>query len=90
MEFDWRRAIERNSEELCVIAARLIVIAGIQAGRTVSSLPRHLLYLRILAMLRPAEYAARRLIVMAACKLVQEHRLAACDRGPPARAKLEA
>ena len=43
-------------------------MAGIQAGRTVATLPRHL-YWRILGVLRPAEYAARRLIVMATCKL---------------------
>jgi hypothetical protein len=71
MEFDWPLAIDRNSEALCAIAARLIVMAGIQAGRTVATLPRHL-YRRILSLLRPAEYAARRLIVMAACKLVPD------------------
>jgi hypothetical protein len=69
MEFDWRRAIDRYSEDLCAIAARLIVMAGIQAGRTAPTLPRRL-YWRILSLLRHAEYAARRLIVMAACKLV--------------------
>jgi hypothetical protein len=68
MEFDWRRAIDRYSEQLCAIAARLIVMAGIAVGRTVETLPRHL-YWRILSVLRPAEYAARRLIAMAACKL---------------------
>jgi len=68
MEFDWRRAIDRNCEELCALAARLIVMAGIQAGRKAETLPRHL-YWRILALLRPAEFAARRLIAMAACKL---------------------
>ncbi len=66
--FNWRMAIDRNSEALCAIAARLIVMAGIQAGCAVATLPRHL-YWRILSLLRPAEYAARRLIVMAACKL---------------------
>ena len=68
MEFDWRVAIDRNCEILCTIAARLIVMAGIQAGRSNPFLPRHL-YLRILSVLRPAEFAARRLIAMAACKL---------------------
>ena len=69
MEFDWRGAIDRNCEILCDIAFRLIVMAGIEAGRTAETLPRHL-YLRILAILRPAEFATRRLIAMAACKLV--------------------
>jgi len=68
MEFDWRRAIDLNCEKLCDIAFRLLVMAGIQAGRTNPTLPRGL-YLRILAILRPAEFAARRLIAMAACKL---------------------
>ena len=52
MEFDWRGAIDRNCEELGTIVARLIVMAGIAAGRTVETLPRHL-YWRILALLRP-------------------------------------
>ena len=69
MEFNWRGAIDRNCEILCDIAFRLIAMAGIQAGRKADTLPRHL-YLRILAILRPAEFAARRLIAMAACKLV--------------------
>ncbi|WP_425419288.1 hypothetical protein [Oricola indica] len=69
MEFNWRRAVDRNCEILCTIAGRLIVMAGIHAGRTADTLPRYL-YLRILALLRPAEFAARRLIAMAACKLV--------------------
>jgi len=68
MEFDWRRAIDLNCEKLCDIAFRLLVMAGIQAGRKADTLPRGL-YLRILSILRPAEYAARRLIAMAACKL---------------------
>ena len=68
MEFDWRVAIDLNCEKLCDIAFRLLVMAGIQAGRSNPFLPRHL-YLRILSILRPAEFAARRLIAMAACKL---------------------
>lgn len=69
MEFDWRKAIDRCGEDLAAIAARLIAMAGIAAGRTVETLPRHL-YFRVLALLRPAEFAVRRLIAMAACKLV--------------------
>jgi hypothetical protein len=68
MEFNWRGAIDRNWENLCSIAARLTLMAAIQAGRGADTLPRQL-YLRILAILRPAEFAARRLIAMAACKL---------------------
>ena len=68
MEFDWQKAIDRCGETLCAIAAQMIVMAGIETGRTVETLPRRL-YLRVLALLRPAEYAARRLIAMAACKV---------------------
>jgi hypothetical protein len=68
MEFNWRGAIDRNWETLCSIAARLTLMARSQAGLAADTLPRQL-YLRILALLRPAEFAARRLIAMAACKL---------------------
>ena len=81
MEFDWRRAIDLNCEILCDIAFRLIVMAGIEAGRTAETLPCHL-YLRILAILRPAEFAARRLIAMAACKLPLD--IGPLRRGRPA------
>ena len=68
MEFNWRGAIDRNCEILCDIAFRLLVMAGIQAGRSNPTLPRHL-YLRILAILRPAEFAARRLAKLKAYRL---------------------
>jgi hypothetical protein len=68
MEFDWGAAVDHYGEQLCAIAARLIVMAGIKGMVSVPTLPRRL-YWRILSVLRPAEYAVRRLIVMAACKL---------------------
>jgi len=71
MEFDWKRAVDHYGEELCAIAAQLIVMAGMQGFRMVETLPRHL-YVRILSILRPAEYAARRLILMAACKIIPD------------------
>jgi hypothetical protein len=73
--FNWRKAVERYGDELCAIAAQLIVMAGMQGFRVVETLPRHL-YLRILSILRPAEYAARRLILMAACKIIGAHQRA--------------
>ena len=82
MEFDWRGAIDRNCEILCDIAFRLIVMAGIEAGRTAETLPRHL-YLRILSILRSAEFATRRLIAMAACKLDFRFRMAAPKAAEP-------
>jgi hypothetical protein len=66
--FNWKRAVERYSDELSEIVAELIVMAGLQGVAFVDTLPRRL-YFRILSILRPAEYAARRIILMAACKL---------------------
>lgn len=69
MEFNWARAIEKNREDLIRVVTTLFVMAGLRTGNTVTTLPRFL-HRRILGLLRPAEYAARRLILMAACKLV--------------------
>lgn len=68
-DFDWERAIARNFEVLERIVAQLFALAGVTSLRPVAeTLPRYL-RIRILAILRPAEFAARRLIAMAACKL---------------------
>ncbi|QKV17352.1 hypothetical protein [Oricola thermophila] len=74
MEFDWKRAVERNLDDLLRIVARLFFLAGIRTGRSLVFLPRSLRS-RILSVLRPAEFAARRLIVVAACKLEREVKL---------------
>ena len=63
---DWARAIERNSEALKAIVAALFVMLGSQA---VARLPRPL-HRAVLSVLRPAESAVRRLIVIAARGLV--------------------
>lgn len=69
MDFFWERAIERNFEALESIVLQLFALAGVNSLRpVVDTLPRYL-RIRILSILRPAEFAARRLIVMAACKL---------------------
>ncbi|GAB4363167.1 MAG: hypothetical protein Kow0026_27510 [Oricola sp.] len=81
MKFDWKRAVERNLDELIGIVTRLFVMAGIRTGRSVVLLPRGL-RLRILSILRPAEFAARRLIVMAACGLVRDVKLRPVPDGP--------
>jgi len=65
---DWAGAIEKNRDDLLDIVVRLFVLAGIRTGHSVFMLPRSL-RIRLLALLRPAEFAARRLIAMAACKL---------------------
>ncbi|QKV19908.1 hypothetical protein [Oricola thermophila] len=71
MAFDWKRAVERNLDDLLRIVARLFLLAGIRTGRSLVFLPRALRS-RVLSILRPAEFAARRLIVMAACKLERD------------------
>jgi hypothetical protein len=63
---DWARAIERNSEALKAIVAALFVMLG---SATVGRIPRPL-HRAVLSVLRPAEAAMRRLIVIAARGLV--------------------
>lgn len=62
---DWALAIDRNREVLSRIVAALCAMVGLVDGSTVSTLPRHLRS-RVLRVLRPAESAVRRLIVIAA------------------------
>jgi hypothetical protein len=62
---DWDRAIERNSEALKAIVAGLIAMLGLAGGATVARIPRPLRR-AVLGVLRPAESALRRLIVIAA------------------------
>jgi hypothetical protein len=59
---DWDRAIERNSEALKTIVAGLFAMLG---DATAARLPREL-HRAVLSVLRPAESALRRLIVIAA------------------------
>ncbi len=62
---DWPLAIDRNREALKRIVAALFVMTG---GAMATSLPRHI-FAAILLVLRPAESAVRRLIVIAARRL---------------------
>ncbi len=66
MDFDWARAIERNSEALNGIVAALFAMLG---DAMVARLPRSI-HSAALRVLRPAESAVRRLIVIAARGLV--------------------
>ncbi|MGE3831837.1 MAG: hypothetical protein AB7F76_12655 [Parvibaculaceae bacterium] len=66
---DWDRAIERNSEALKAIVATLFAMLGLKDDATVARLPREL-HRAVLSVLRPAESALRRLIVIAARGLV--------------------
>jgi hypothetical protein len=76
---DWNLAIERNKEALKRILAMLIVMIGaakrddpdMSAGQRTATLPRHL-HRFVLRLLRPAESATRRLIIIAARGLVVE------------------
>ncbi len=66
---DWARAIERNSEALNGIVAALFAMLGLAGTDTVSRIPVPL-HIAVLRVLRPAESALRRLIVIAARGLV--------------------
>jgi hypothetical protein len=70
---DWPVAIERNRVALQRIVEMLFAMAGLAEGGPVAALPRDLRN-RILRILRPAESAARRLIVIAARDLVVDVR----------------
>jgi hypothetical protein len=76
---DWQLAISRNREALTRIIAALFALAGLVEGKAVDVLPRHI-YRTILCVLRPAESAVRRLIIIAARGLVLAPR---CVRGAP-------
>ena len=66
---DWAKAIERNSEALIGIVAALFAMLGLQGAATVARIPREV-HRAVLRVLRPAESAMRRLIVIAARGLV--------------------
>lgn len=62
---DWNRAIEINRTALTRILAALIAMVGLAGGGIPARLPRQV-YGAALLVLRPAEAAVRRLIVIAA------------------------
>jgi hypothetical protein len=66
---DWDLAIERNSEALKGIIAALFAMLGLDGEATVARIPQPL-HRAVLRLLRPAESAVRRLIVIAARGLV--------------------
>jgi hypothetical protein len=65
---DWPLAISRNRTALLAIITALIRSLGLAGGGRLTTLP-HFLYHRVLATLRQAESAARRLIVIAAYEM---------------------
>ena len=66
---DWERAINRNSEALKGIIVTLFAMLGLDGTETVGRIP-HRLHRAVLRVLRPAESAVRRLIVVASRGLV--------------------
>ncbi len=66
---DWPLAIDRNRDQLLRIIAALFAMAGLSEGARVALLPRHV-YRAVLNVLRPAESAVRRLIIIVARGLV--------------------
>ncbi|HTV69976.1 MAG TPA: hypothetical protein VMF90_15700 [Rhizobiaceae bacterium] len=64
---DWNVVVTKNREMLVGILAALVAMAGLSETRT--HLPRHI-HRAVLRLLRPAESAARRLIIIAARGLV--------------------
>jgi hypothetical protein len=61
---DWDQIVERNRERLLTVLAPLLAVLGFDPRRRLE-MPRHF-YRSWLILLRPAESAVRRLIVMAA------------------------
>ena len=66
---DWDLAIKRNSEALAGIVAALFAMLGLVGEPTVARIPQTF-HSAVLRVLRPAESALRRLIVIAARGLV--------------------
>jgi hypothetical protein len=62
---DWGRAIKINRDALIEIVAAIFKLLGLEGQGTLSRMPCYL-HRRALRLLRPAESAARRLIVIAA------------------------
>ncbi|MGL4489351.1 MAG: hypothetical protein ACRCU5_07900 [Rhizobiaceae bacterium] len=65
---NWPLAIDKNREKLLRIVIALMASLGLVKGDILTTLPFHL-YRKTLIMLRPAEAAVRRLIVMAAYEM---------------------
>ena len=78
---DWDGIIERNAERLVAVLTELFAMAGFGRGGT-ALMPRHVCR-AVLALLRPAESALRRLIVIAARGIVVKLRNGGVARAFP-------
>ena len=70
---DWPLVINRNRDLLLKIIASLYAMAGFAGGAVAEMMPRRI-YGALMLVLRPAESAVRRLIVIAARGLVLKPR----------------
>ena len=68
---NWPVAIQRNRDALLRIVAMLFAIAGLDENTATATLPRHLRFY-LIRILRPAESALRRLVIIAARGLIVE------------------
>jgi hypothetical protein len=78
---DWDNIIERNRERILLAIAPLLAVLGFDLRRR-EEVPRHF-HRTLIALLRPAESAVRRLIIIAARGIVVTLRLGV-SRGFPA------
>ncbi len=78
---DWAMAIERNSEALFRVVASLVAMVRVRGGGMAAFLPRDI-YTAAMILLRPAESAVRRLIIMAARGIVVKLKLGAARAFP--------
>jgi hypothetical protein len=83
---DWEMIIERNRERILTAIAPLLAVLGYDPRRA-GEMPRHF-YRSLLILLRPAESAVRRLIIIAAHGIVVKLKLSA-SRAFPAGLKLK-
>ncbi len=81
---DWALAIERNRDALQRIVLALFAMIGLAEGARVERLPWPL-YRAVLALLRPAEAAVRRLIIVAARGMVMKAPAVHAVHAVPAR-----
>jgi len=86
--FNWPLAIERNRDALLRVVAALFFMAGLDEGGA-DMMPRRV-WRRILRLLRPAESAARRLIVIAARSIEVEPPMLRAETPPTAIEQLQA
>ncbi len=79
---DWQLVIDRNCEALLALITALMASLGLKAGSKMTTLPQFL-YVRALSIIRPAESALRRVIMIAALALEQRGIALRRPRGTP-------